>query len=126
MRRALHPGRKEGLRPDARLPLCLCWLCAGDPHEQAALVHDQLCDADTEVPHHVLVGAEVVCGRGQGWTGTLGFETACVLFKGNTLKARVNKNKEWAVVYIAKLVDNWTAAVTLDKNLKPGVLLTHS
>ncbi|EKG07981.1 voltage-dependent anion-selective channel, putative [Trypanosoma cruzi] len=77
-------------------------------------------------PHHVLVGAEVVCGRGQGWTGTLGFETACVLFKGNTLKARVNKNKEWAVVYIAKLVDNWTAAVTLDKNLKPGVLLTHS
>ncbi|RNF07368.1 putative voltage-dependent anion-selective channel [Trypanosoma rangeli] len=78
------------------------------------------------VPHPVVVGAEVVCGHGQGWTGTLGLETACVLFKGNALKARVNKNKEWAVAYIAKLADNWTAAVTVDKNLKPGVLLTHS
>ncbi|ORC79952.1 putative voltage-dependent anion-selective channel, partial [Trypanosoma theileri] len=77
-------------------------------------------------PHPVRVGAEVECGHGKGWTGTFGVEAACVLVKGNTLKARVNKNKEWAVAYIAKLADNWTAAITLDKNLKPGVLLTHS
>ncbi|KEG09481.1 putative voltage-dependent anion-selective channel [Trypanosoma grayi] len=77
-------------------------------------------------PHPVTVGAEVVCGRSKGWTGTLGVEAACVLFKKNSLKVRVNKDLEWAVAYIAKLADNWTAAVTLDKNLKPGVLLTHS
>ncbi|ORC84986.1 putative voltage-dependent anion-selective channel [Trypanosoma theileri] len=77
-------------------------------------------------PHPMRVGAEVECGHGKGWTGTFGVEAACVLVKGNTLKARVNKNKEWAVAYIAKLADNWTAAITLDKNLKPGVLLTHS
>ncbi|AAQ15708.1 voltage-dependent anion-selective channel 1 [Trypanosoma equiperdum] len=77
-------------------------------------------------PHRVVVGAEVVCGRGQPWTGVVGVEADCVLVKGNVLKARVNKKLEWAAVYIAKLIDNWTVAVTVDKSLKPGVLITHS
>nr|CCD13835.1 unnamed protein product [Trypanosoma congolense IL3000] len=79
-----------------------------------------------ECPHRVVLGAEVVCGRGQAWTGVLGVEVDCLVVKGNVLKARLNKELDWAFSYIAKLVDNWSVAVTVDKRLKPGFLITHS
>lgn len=76
--------------------------------------------------HRVFVGGEVVCGSGRECAWTAGAETDCLVFKGNRVKARVNHKKEWAVAYIARLADKWTAAVSFDKNMKPGVVFTHS
>ncbi|KPA74956.1 putative mitochondrial voltage-dependent anion-selective channel [Leptomonas pyrrhocoris] len=80
-------------------------------------------------PCTVRGAVEVECGHGRGDKGTgvtFGVEATCPVLPANTIKARVNRNKEWAVAYIAKMADNWTVSVSMDKNLKPGVLLTHS
>lgn len=76
-------------------------------------------------PHPVLVGGEVLCRRGGGCNWTAGVEADCLFFKGNKMKARVRDGKEWALAYVARFADNWTAAVSIDKDMKPGVLLTH-
>lgn len=80
-------------------------------------------------PCTVRGAVEVECGRGRGVKGTgvtFGIEATCPVLPANTIKARVNRNSEWAVAYIAKMADNWTVSVSMDKNMKPGVLLTHS
>ena len=72
---------------------------------------------------------EVECGHGRGEAGaavTFGVEATCPVLPANTIKARINRSMDWAVTYIAKMADNWTVTVSMDKNLKPGVLLTHS
>jgi hypothetical protein len=80
-------------------------------------------------PCTVRGAVEVECGHGRGEQGTgvtLGVEATCPVLPANTIKARVSRNKDWAVSYIAKMADNWTVSVSVDKNMKPGVLLTHS
>ncbi|KPI84981.1 putative voltage-dependent anion-selective channel [Leptomonas seymouri] len=80
-------------------------------------------------PCTVRTAAEVECGRVRGDKGadvTFGVEATCPVLPINTIKARVNRNKDWAVAYIAKMADNWIVSVSLDKSLKPGVQLTHS
>lgn len=73
------------------------------------------------------LAAESNCGSAvKGWEGVVGFESTCPVRPANTLKARCDKNLNWAVAYIAKVADNWQMAVSLDKNLKAGILLTHS
>lgn len=72
------------------------------------------------------IAAETICGRGRGVDATVGVESACPVYPTNVVKARVNKNCQWAVAYIAKLADNWTVAVSVDQNKKAGVLLSHS
>lgn len=74
----------------------------------------------------VNVAAETTCGHGEAFDATMGCECACPLFPSNIVKARVSRNMDWAIAYIAKLADNWTVSVSLDKQLKPGVLLSHS
>jgi hypothetical protein len=69
------------------------------------------------------VAAQVDCGK--GFKGTVGVEMACILCAKNTVRIRVDNSMKWALVYIAKLSDNWKAAVSVDAKLKPGVLLTR-
>lgn len=70
--------------------------------------------------------AQTVCGKGRGVDATIGLQTGCPLFPSNTLKARVNKNKDWAVSYLMKVADNWVISASVDKSMKLGLLLTHS
>ncbi len=62
---------------------------------------------------------------GKGFKGTAGVELACPLVPKNTLRIRADNNLKWALVYIAKLSDNWKAAVSVDDKFKPGLLLTR-
>lgn len=71
----------------------------------------------------VSLAAQVDCGK--GFKGTAGAELGCLFCPANTLRFRINNNFKWGVAYIAKLSDNWKAAVSLDDNLKPGLLLTR-
>lgn len=71
----------------------------------------------------VTIAAQVDCGK--GFKGTVGVETACLLCNKNTVRVRVDNAAKWALVYIAKLSDNWKAAVSIDAKLKPGLLLTR-
>ncbi|KAK7199011.1 voltage-dependent anion-selective channel [Novymonas esmeraldas] len=76
----------------------------------------------------VRAAVEVECGPARGDKGvaaTAGLEATCPVLPANTIKARVNRDLDWAVAYIAKMADNWTACVSVDKNLKLGVQLTH-
>jgi len=72
----------------------------------------------------VSVGAQVDCGS-KNFKATVGVETACAVFPANTVRVRVNNNFKWALAYIVKFSDNWKAAISLDENLKPGLLLTR-
>ncbi|KAG5487949.1 hypothetical protein LSCM1_08264 [Leishmania martiniquensis] len=72
---------------------------------------------------------EVECGRGRGDKGaavTAGVESTCPVLPANTLKARMNRDGKWAVAYIARMADNWTACVSINEQKKCGVQLTHS
>lgn len=69
------------------------------------------------------VAASVECGSGK-FAATAGLEIPCVLIKGNRVRVRVNNNRKWAASYIYDL-KNWTASVTIDDSLKPGLLFTY-
>lgn len=64
--------------------------------------------------------------QSNAWDGSLAAEWGCQVVLGNTAKARVNKNLEWMVSYIAALKGGWTLTLSFDKNLKAGVTLTRN
>ncbi|KAG5487948.1 hypothetical protein LSCM1_08263 [Leishmania martiniquensis] len=95
----------------------------------------QLCsftaDMMTKAPLHPkfqpLVAASVMVDpQSMTWDGSLALEWACQVILGNTAKARINKNLDWAIAYIAYLRGGWTLALSLDKSMKTGLTLTHS
>ncbi|GET85480.1 hypothetical protein, conserved [Leishmania tarentolae] len=72
---------------------------------------------------------EVGYGRGRGDKGvtvTAGMGATCPVYPGNTIKARVDRDMKWAVSYIAKMADNWTACVSVDEKMRVGVQMTHA
>ncbi|KAG5512121.1 hypothetical protein JKF63_07586 [Porcisia hertigi] len=77
----------------------------------------------------VRAAVEVECGstrREKGIAAVAGLESTCPALPANTIKARVDRDMNWALAYIAKLADGWTACVSMDRNMKIGVLMTHS
>ncbi|CCW62878.1 unnamed protein product [Phytomonas sp. EM1] len=56
----------------------------------------------------------------------VGVSATCPMFPLNTIKAKIDHNLKWAVSYVLKTEDNWAVTVSLDKNMRCGVLLSHS
>lgn len=79
-------------------------------------------------PRSIIIAAETTCGYNVAnkWHGTIGVETNCPMIPANKLKARVDRNKAWAIAYVVSFADKWTMAVSVDASKKAGVLLTHS
>lgn len=70
------------------------------------------------------VGALVDCGKGN-FAVTAGLEFPCLLFPTNTWRVRVTDKLNWAAAFIAKLPNNWKAAISVDAKLNPGVTFTQ-
>jgi len=74
----------------------------------------------------VTVGAQVDHSE-KGSVVTVGVETKCVLCDCAKIRAKVRSTGAFAVSYIAKLSDNWTASVTFDSEASStlGLWLTR-
>lgn len=77
----------------------------------------------TVADRKISIASQVDCGK--GFKASVGVESACILCGANSVRVRIDNNFKWGVAYIAKLSDNWKAAVSLDESLKPGLLLTR-
>lgn len=53
-------------------------------------------------------------------------EVQCQLCRSNTLKIKVNEAMEVVAAYTIKAAKGWTVALSVDRNLRPGLTLTHA
>lgn len=78
----------------------------------------------------IRLSAETVCpskrGSGAGIQWAVGAELPCPARPADAIKCSFNDKKEWNTCYVFAVNSSWTAAVSIDQALKPGVLFTHN
>ncbi|CAD2212777.1 hypothetical protein, conserved [Angomonas deanei] len=73
----------------------------------------------------MMLAMETVCGKDVPFVATVGVETKCPLHPENIIKAKINNAKKWTLSYVTT-GGHWSAAVSIDNSLKPGVVFTHN
>ncbi|CCW70421.1 unnamed protein product [Phytomonas sp. Hart1] len=57
---------------------------------------------------------------------TVGVSADCPVFNMNFMKAKFDQNLKWVIAYVMRTENNWEVSVSIDKDLRCGVLLSHS
>lgn len=102
--------RLEKMRFGVHLPMSQCCNCSF-MQKHLPLVVGATAEVDPKKVSMSLV--EAVC------------EVKCPKYPENTLKLKINKNMDVICSYVVRAAAGWTAAVSVDKDLRTGLSFTH-